>query len=314
MEISVIVPTFNRAHGLTDCIMHILSQEGMEAVDWDLVIVDNNSSDSTAELVRSLQMKYDGKIRYVFEPQQGVSHARNRGIQSTDSRFLAYVDDDTLVEPNWLKAIYSTFERNHGDAVGGRIWIRSPYRLPKWINEDMRGFLGHLDFGDAPFRMDGRKAYPFGANMAFDRRVFDRIGLFDVRIGRKGEGRKREELFKSEEPDLFRRLADAEGIIDYAPDAISYHKILPHQLEKRFFRVLHFNEGYQKAVLSNDDFQRLILGVPPFLIRQAFVAAYEYVLQVFARGVDQAFRQQMTLGYVVGSICGYHEKYSKNNS
>ena len=314
MDISIILCTYNRVHNLTECIGRISSQLGVDDVDWELVVVDNNSTDGTSELVMELQNNHAIKIRYFFEPMQGLNHARNRGITSTESRYLVYIDDDILVEPYWLKAIWTALKENECDAVGGRIWIKSPNELPRWIKEDMRGFLGHNDYGEFPLRMDGRKFFPFGGNMAFDRRIFYRIGLFDIRRGRVGEGRKRKELTKGGETELFERMADAGGKMYYTPDAIVYHKILPHQLKKQYFRQLHFNAGYQEALLSNENYTRRLYGIPLFLFRNTIKEMFKYVEEIVLRGPNFAFRQQMTVGYAIGSMIAYSIKNRKSKN
>jgi glycosyltransferase involved in cell wall biosynthesis len=241
-------------------------------------------------------------IRYVLESEQGLSYARNRGVVSTDSRYVIFIDDDILVEPKWLRAIYSTFKEHDSDAVGGRIWLNSPSKLPKWIRGEMRSYLGHLDFGDVPLRIDGHIKKLFGGNMGFNRRIFEQVGLFDVRRGRRGEGRKWKELFKGEEPDLFHRIANVCGRIDYSPQAIVYHKILPHQLEKKFFRLLEFSNGYQAVKLSDDCYTRVFLRIPLFMFSQMGREVLEYFRQTLIYGPNHAFRQQMKIAYLLGMI------------
>lgn len=312
MELTIILCTFNRANNLKDCVERVSNQQGMDGIDWEILIVDNNSTDSTSEIARELKNIHTINIRYVFEPEQGLSYARNRGINSTDSRYLVFIDDDILVEPQWLHAIYSIFKEKDSDAVGGRIWVRSPSELPKWIMEEMPSDLGHLDYGDVPIRIDGHKKKLFGGNMAFDRRIFELIGLFDVRRGRRGEGRKWEELLKGEESDIFHRIADASGRIDYSPDAIVYHKILPHQLEKKFFRSLEFSNGYMEIMLSENKFNREISGVPYFMFRQAIDGFVKYIFQIFTHGPDRAFRQQIRIINTLGKMFASYKK--ANNS
>jgi glycosyltransferase involved in cell wall biosynthesis len=308
MELSVILCTFNRACNLKDCVEHVSNQQGMDGVDWELLIVNNNSTDRTEEIARELIDKHTINIRYVLESEQGLSYARNRGIASTDSQYIVFIDDDILVEPKWLRAIYSTFKGFDSDAVGGRIWLKSPSKLPKWITEEMRSYLGHLDFGDVPLRVDGHIKKMFGGNMGFDRRIFEQVGLFDVRRGRRGEGLKWRELFKGEEPDLFHRIADASGRIDYSPEAIVYHKILPHQLKRQFFRVLEFSNGYQEIKLGNNCCTRLFLGIPLFMFRAMCKEMIEYFRQILICGPDRAFRQQLKVASSLGRMVAFYEK------
>ena len=305
MDISVVVCTFNRAGNLPECVDCLDRQRGLTNIEWEVVIVDNNSTDETADAVRRLQSASTVPIRYVFESEQGLSAARNRGIADTTSPYLCFIDDDIRVEPQWLRAVLDGFRERSADAVGGRILVQSTAPLPAWINEDMRGFLGHRDFGSEPHYMDGITEFPFGGNMALSRRIIEQVGGFDTRMGRKGEGTKREELFKGEETDYFRRVAAAGGRLYYAPDATVHHKILPHQLKKKFFRTIHFNAGYQRAMLDAEPYPRCLFQIPLFLFRQTAGAAARYVSQLVTRGPSSAFRQQMNVGYFCGMMMGY---------
>jgi len=308
MDFSVIVCTYNRAHNLPACLGKLALQEGVGDLVWEVVVVDNNSTDGTKDAVGELARKLPIAVRYVFEPEQGLNYARNRGVTESTGRYFSFVDDDIAVSPRWLASLYGTLTENDADAAGSCIHLDERVQLPRWIVPEMYGFLGYQDYGAAPFRMDGRKQYPFGGNMSFDRRVVDRIGLFDPKLGRKGAGRKRSELFKGAETDYFRRLADVGGRIFYTPDAVVYHQVLPFQLEKRYFRTIHFNAGYQKALFEASEYPRAFLGVPFFLYRQFAHNFWKYLMELATEGSDRAFRQQMTVGHFAGMMLGYRRR------
>ena len=308
MDISIIVSTYNRSENLPSCIAALARQECGDQFRWEVIVVDNTSTDGTRGVVEALQRESEIFIRYSFEPQQGLSHARNRGIVDSDSRFCVFIDDDIEAEPQWLAAIFAAFTAQGCDAVGGRILLKTGRDIPAWIRPEMRGFLGQRDFGDAGFMMDGLKQFPFGGNMALSRDLIAKVGLFDTRMGRKGSGRKREELFKGEETDYFQRVAKAHGKIYYEPRATVRHKILPHQLKKDFFRAVHYNAGYQRALLDERSYGKTVSGVPLFLFRQTAKAGFRYLGQVLRRGPVFAFRQQMNIGYFLGMIQGYRKR------
>jgi len=173
----------------------------------------------------------------------------------------------------------------------------------------MYGFLGYQDFGDEPFRMDGKTKYPFGGNMAFNKRIFEKVGMFNVRVGRKGEGKKRGELFKGAETELFRRMAEyPESVIVYEPNAIVYHQVLSRQITKRYFITIHYNAGYQKATNDTHTYGRRFHGVPLFLFAHTVRSIWRYLWQCATCGRDDAFRQLMTVGNFVGQLRGYWHK------
>lgn len=307
MEVSVIISTYNRCRNLPACIACLDRQQQVDSLDWEIVIVDNNSSDETKTTVEHLKTDCRFPIRYLFEPRQGLSFARNRGIDDTTGRYLIFIDDDILVDECWLSAIYETFVDFDCDAVGGRILVDSPESLPDWIQPEMYGFLGHRDFGDQVFEMNGVDEFPFGGNMALHRRAIERAGKFNTGMGRKGDGSRRDELFKGEETDYFHRLAQAGGTMYYNPRASVRHRILPYQLKKRFFRTIHFNAGYQKAAFDDKSYPRTVAGVPLFLLGQFGRSIMRYGAQLFSAGPAIAFRQQMNIGYFLGMIVGYYK-------
>lgn len=308
MDFSVIVSTYNRSQNLPDCASALADQSGLEGVDWEVVVVDNNSSDDTAEVVRELAETHPIAIRYAFEREQGLSCARNRGIADSSSRYLAFIDDDIRVERQWLSAMVDGFREQRCDAVGGRILVESGHDIPDWIQPEMLGFLGQRDLSDQGFFMDGVKTFPFGGNMALSRKIIEKVGLFDTRMGRKGEGRSREELFKGEETDYFRRVAAVGGTMYYEPRAAVRHMILPHQLQKKFFRTIHYNAGYQNALLDTRSYDRTLSGIPFFLVPQTARAAWRYLGQLATKGPALAFRQQMNIGYFLGMMQGYRAR------
>lgn len=312
MNISIIICTFNRAHNLADCLSCIENQNFPDNLIWEVIIVDNNSKDSTRLVIEDYQRSSKLNIRYLFESEQGLSFARNAGLKASNGDYIIFIDDDIRVTKNWLNSIYESFKKHDCDAVGGRIHIDSKKHLPNWITSEMLGFLGHQDFGDIPHAMDGVNESPFGGNMAINRRVIERIGYFNTNLGRKGEGFKKDELFKGEETEYFSRLAAAGGTFYYHPDAIVYHKILPHQLTKRFFLDLHHNAGIQQSADDHLIHRRQINGVPLFVLAQLFRAVLRYMKLLAMTGFSESFRQLMNVYYFSGMIIGYRKKFIEN--
>jgi len=319
MDFSVIVCTYNRSHNLPRCLGSLAKQENIDGLDWEVLVVDNNSTDDTAKIVQQLSNDLPITVRYSLEKQQGLNYARNRGIQESDGTFFAFVDDDIAVSPKWLISLYNRFQREDADAVGGRIHLDPEVPLPKWItcHPELPGFLGYQDYGDKSQQLDGVSRYPFGGNMAFNRRVVERVGYFNVNLGRKGQGTKKSELFKGAETEYFERMVasykpDTPKIF-YEPNAIVYHKVCTHQLKKKYFLTVHYNAGYQKAYFDDKKYERRFAGIPFFLIPQTLRSAAKFLSQYVKEGPDRAFRQKMTVAHFIGQIHGYHNKYLHSN-
>lgn len=316
MDFTVIICTYNREKNLPACITALEQQNQVSHIQWEILIVDNNSSDDTQQRVLSLAEQSELNIRYAFEPQQGLNHARNRGMQESKGTYYAYIDDDITVSENWLYAMYHALTENDADAMGGRIHLDPTIQLPTWIskNPDMYGFLGYQDFGEQAMQVDGVKRYPFGGNMAFNRRVIESVGFFNTQLGRKGEGTKKDELFKGAETDYFHRLAAVNNAkIGYTPDAIVYHHILPHQLTKEYFLTIHRNAGFQKARHDKTVYSRTLFGIPLFYYPQILRSLYNYILLFISQGSDMSFRQRMTISHFMGQMSAYNSRSTNAN-
>jgi glycosyltransferase involved in cell wall biosynthesis len=304
VDFSVIVCTYNRASNLTSCIAHLAGQEGVDDCAWEVLIVDNNSNDNTKAVVKALRERVGIVIRYAFEPQQGLSHARNLGIREASGAHVLFIDDDIHVTPGWLRAFAEAFRSKDCDAAGGPIIVRSPRPLPKWIRPEMMGFLGGLDYGETPCVLDGQDRYPFGGNMGFRRATLERFGGFDVGLGRKGSGERAEELFKGEEAAYFARVADGGASICYVPEGRVEHHILPYQWRRKFFLTLHYNEGFQAVQRSAPPSARKIGAVPLFVIRQLLRALGRFVSVTARGGPNASMRELMMVAYFWGRIRG----------
>lgn len=309
MDYSIVICTFNRAANLSACIAHLASQQQTDEIDWEVLVVDNNSTDGTASIVEQLQGEHPSlRLRYVFEPDQGLSNARNRGIGETKGSHIIFIDDDIHVAPRWLRSYAQTFREHGCDAAGGPILVESPIPIPVWVRPEMMGFLGQLDYGPEPCGLDGVERFPFGGNMAFRRRSLERIGEFDPALGRKGSGDSAEELFKGEETEYFRRLASNGSTIRYTPGAEVEHHILPYQLQRRFFLTLHYNEGYQRALAARPQPGRTLLGMPLFIFPQTLRAMGEFLKTTLTDGLNGSMRQLMNVAYFLGRIRGYFDQ------
>lgn len=209
-----------------------VAQQTLPPQEWELVVVDNNSTDDTRAVFGRFAAENPAlDARVVGEPNQGLSWARNRGIAESRAPLIAMIDDDEEINPGFL-ASYVEFFETHPEAVaaGGRIEAVYESERPAWMScHTERPVAGILDRGRsiAPFR----KGYPGGGNMAFRREVFDACGLFDTGLGRTGE-----ELTGGEEKDMFRRITARGAGVYYVPGAVVRHIIPPSKVTNDYFR------------------------------------------------------------------------------
>ncbi len=120
MNITVILCTYNRCQNLAKALDSVAASMLPESVEWEVLVVDNNSNDQTRELVEGFCHRYPGRFRYLFEPQQGKSYALNSGIRVSPSEILAFTDDDAIVEPDWLWNLTSALHDGEWAGAGER--------------------------------------------------------------------------------------------------------------------------------------------------------------------------------------------------
>ena len=305
MKVSVIIGTYNRGETLRQTLKSLESIIIPEGLSWELIIVDNNSNDPTREVIKWFQVNSHLPLRYFFERQQGKSFALNAGIQLAEGDILALTDDDVTVDPRWILNLTKTFEDYDCLGVRGRILPVWPCEKPPWLGTEgpfrIVGPIVFFGLNDTNPRI--LKGSPMGANMAFRREAFKKYGLFRLDLGRKG--RDKEMLGGGgEDTDFGLRLYSGETLV-YNPDAIVFHPVEEHELNKKYIKNWFYNCGKELVRINGvpDDFIRYF-GVPRYHFRnliQTFLMA-----MVSGRDPQRQFcymtRCYQTVGEIVGSL------------
>lgn len=235
MMLSVILCTYNRERYIYN-VLQSIAAGGFG--DYEIVLVNNNSTDGTeSECQRFAKDHPEVAMRYCVEKQQGLSYARNRGIMESQGDVLVYVDDDAVVNREYLQTYADFFNRNkEAVAAGGPITPRyDGCEEPSWMSHYTRQLVtGELNLGTRE-REFPKGAFPGGGNAAYRKSVFNEVGLFNVELGRKGNS-----LIGAEEKDLFDKMTSRGMKFYYLPNAILYHLIPPKKLTQDYFdRLTH---------------------------------------------------------------------------
>ena len=238
MMLSVILCTYNRERYIYN-VLQSIAAGGFG--DYEIVLVNNNSTDGTeSECQRFAKDHPEVAMRYCVEKQQGLSYARNRGIMESQGEVLVYVDDDAMVNREYLQTYAKFFNRNkEAVAAGGPITPRyDGCEEPSWMSHYTRQLVtGELNLGTRE-REFPKGAFPGGGNAAYRKSVFDEVGLFNVELGRKGNS-----LIGAEEKDLFDKMTSRGMKFYYLPNAILYHLIPPKKLTQDYFDRLTYGIG-----------------------------------------------------------------------
>lgn len=207
MRISLVVCTRNRDRQLGRCLAAIDALKF--ASTWELVLVDNGSTDRTAEIVAEFAAQASCPVQYVFEPKPGLARARNRGLAAAQGEIIAFTDDDCYPEPDFLDAIDQAFSDAQVGYVGGRIRLFDPSDFPITILESTEAVAlaagSYLKAGVIQ-----------GANMAFRRQTLDQIGGFDPLFGSGA-------AFPCEDIDALARASLAGWGGAYDPAIVVFH-------------------------------------------------------------------------------------------
>ena len=223
--ISAIICTHNRDNYLGAAIDSLLAQD---FEDFEVIVVDNASSDRTREVTEKRQ-----KAKYVFEPVTGLSVARNTGANAAESQILAYLDDDAVASPSWLRVLYEAYQHNEKLAIaGGKVTLLWPEGIvpPPWLSNELAGNLGAYDLGEKVVYIDRPGLTPRGLNYSIRRSFLEQIGGFDVNLGRVGK-----KLLSNEELLMTEQALKRGWQVAYLPEAIVAHNVAPERLNRGWF-------------------------------------------------------------------------------
>jgi len=266
---------------------------------WELLVVDNASSDGTDEYLAGADWRpVSVPARVVREAKLGLSNARNRAIDEATGDYLLFIDDDETPHPNWLVHHAAAMAQHHPDAQGGPIDVQLVGGArPSWLRDELLGFIGKLDHRQGASWLTQPDTPIFGGNFAFRRSVFARIGNFDAGLGRLGGAN-----FGGEDIEIYDRLLGAGCRVRWVPDALIYHRVESPKLRRRYFLDLHFKEGRMKGSRARNSARRL---PPAYLFPQLLRAVGRSVKQRVSHGVNSALRKDMNVVYLLGFMTGW---------
>lgn len=213
--------------------------------DYEILVVDNNSSDSTPEVIRMHMETQRARMRSVFESAQGLSHARNRALKEASGEVVCFLDDDVVVDPGWLHAVSAAFKKYGADVVGGRSYLIYPCDRPEWMSPLTEVLLSRLDHGDTALVNTDKDL--FGLNFSVRRRLAIELGGFRTDYGRRGKS-----LTCGEEIELLDRVRNRGGMVVYEPAAVVGHVVKPERLSRSWL----LRRTYAGAVAT----ERLLIG------------------------------------------------------
>ncbi len=312
MQFSVVIPTYNRAGELQQTLASLAKIR--HPGSWEVIVVDNNSRDSTPQIVAAAAAAFPTALRYLLETQVGRSAALNTGIKAAAGEIIANTDDDVRFEPDWLQQAAAALNRDQCDFVGGKVLPIWGGPRPSWLSDEGGrhwAVIALLDFGADPVEF-GKRYAPLGVNLAFRRETFDRAGFWNPELGRKAGT-----LMGQEVREWMLRARDAGLRGNYAPKMVVHHVIPAERLRKRYFRKWSYWHGVSRAMLYRQhpidmqapeetavDFSkvRTILGVPRYMYR-SFLESLSGMVKTRLKGHEvTSFEHELELWFFLGAL------------
>jgi glucosyl-dolichyl phosphate glucuronosyltransferase len=264
--LDVIVPTYNRVTLLATALDSLIAATCPQELSVTVFVVDNNSKDNTAEVVRAYQQRVSF-VRYIFEKQQGLSAALNAGIRAGSGELVAMINDDEEVDVHWFEVIHEFFQNTSCDFAGGPYQPRWSAEKPDWVSKEFGGILGWVDGGDTVQQYGPTfNGMLMGGNAVIKRSALDKVGPYNTNLGRTDKG-----LGSCEDEDMFQRLLASGLRGQYLPALIIYHYIPSERMTRRYHRRWCWGRGISMGILARTRKEKVteIFGIPRWQIRHA---------------------------------------------
>jgi glycosyltransferase involved in cell wall biosynthesis len=276
-DVSIVLPTYNRSPNLRRTLASVLGQQ--TTAHYEVIVVDNNSTDGTrADVERTIAE--GAPVRYLLEPNQGVSYARNAGIRMARAPLIAFVDDDVSVASDWIETICRFFDQHpEMDCVGGKVlpvWEGEP---PAWLTRDNWAPVALLDLGDTSRIIDaGSPLCLLTANLACRREIFERVGLFGTELQRVHDG-----IGSMEDHEWLLRFWAAGRQAMYVPELRAVTDVPRRRMTRGYHRRWHFGHGHYFSLVRDVYFEASNTGRLFDVPAHAYRAAIRYAVQWLGR-------------------------------
>jgi glycosyltransferase involved in cell wall biosynthesis len=296
MDISVVLGTYNRAASLRITLESFSKLICPPNLSWELLVVDNNSTDSTREEIEKFAGTASFPVRYIFEQQQGRSAALNAGIAAANGEIISFTDDDVYLHPDWLSNLKRGFDQFDCAAVAGRVVPQWSHPKPDWLEMEGQFAVVNFDLGDDVKEI---RIPPLGANCAFRKDIFKKYGVFRLDLGVNGS----RHTVTCDDTEFGERLIRGGEKIAYCPDAIIYHPVDPYRTTKKYFLSWYYYNGVsltRTAGLPNEGI--FWVGAPRWLYRELLTNFAKWMLTLPGeRRFHRKLRTYRSVGNIVES-------------
>ena len=285
-KVSVIIATRNRSESLGRLLQSLRDSRDLDAIALEVVVVNNASTDGTAARLERTARGWP-PLRALFEGRPGKNFALNKGIQAARGEILCFMDDDIVLDPQWLGALVRDYQTTGYDAFQPRIL---PGRDPAGKSAETARLYQYnipvIDYGDSIRRIRGLT----GVMMSVRRGAIDKAGGFDERLPASGY---------HGDTDISRRIRQAGFSIGYTPHVVAYHELNPERYGAEYARLSQYRKGLSRSVYGQDS---ILLDVMPNL----FANCLRYFVYLASGRREKVYKTEKRImkywGYLMGRL------------
>lgn len=297
--VSILIPTFNRAEFLGPTLDSIAQLRIPKDCSLEVLVIDNNCTDETASVVKRAAERSPVPLRHVVEECQGLCHGRNRGAREARHEWLVYLDDDILVNVDWIRGLYEAASSHAADAVVGPVFPRFLQDKPPYLAGRVLDAIssGYSRKGDEVLVLKADVAHELpGCNFAVRKGAVEEVGGFDPDLDRIGTS-----LVSGGDFELGTRLVAAGRRTVYHPLCRIEHVIVPEKLTKTYLRRRSFGSGITARRTASSRLTwgrkvRMALGAARFGLR----SLGDRILRRGATAFEWELRMIEAIGYLQG--------------
>ena len=296
MIVTIIICTRNRSNLLQKCLTSLVISSRQKK-DVEILIVDNCSTDDTRK-VATAYINVNKCAHYVLEDKLGLSYSRNQGLKKAKGKYVAYIDDDAIADPDWVSNIISFIKNNPKvKAFGGPYSYYTLNKPQAWF--PVEEFI--LSHGQKTKKLSTKKGeFLSGTNMIYSKSILKKMDGFNVNLGMSGK-----KVGYGEETELQKRINDSGTPIHYIPSIRVKHLIAKHKQNLGWLVKDSFSRGVSQSIFERPSSLSVVYSLCVNLFKSIYLLAIPKKGngQFWQRRIYFAFRPLLTeIGYIWGKI------------
>jgi len=298
--LTVSICTYNRSQNLQPLISLLRKQQVQ--IPFEILIVNNNSTDNTIQVLEKLRKEPGVKLRFVTETQQGIPYARNRAVsESLQSDYMFFMDDDEEPVPGLLEATINALMNEDADCAGGKVQIAfESFQRPSWLSDSLLGFLAEIDHGPNPFWITDISTPLWTANIAYNMKIFrsNPTLRFDHRYNRIGNT-----IGGGSDSIMFKEQVKRKFKIRYRPDMVVRHHVEKWRIKRSYFLKLHYLSGKKKGMYEMKTEGKTLFGISRFMYLQLMKKTL-HSFKLYMIKDSEYTREAMNASHLLGQMIG----------